>query len=131
MNRRHRTTSSFGRCTIAWTKSPGFRDGAFTLALTMESWSSRAWSTVRPSGQAWWRWPARFPGAPVSRITCWYVRRCCGGVDASRTAGATLRAVDARPDPDALLVRVQEEEARRRRGKLKVFFGAAAGRGQT
>jgi len=38
---------------------------------------------------------------------------------------------DARPDPDALLARVQEEEARRRRGKLKVFFGAAAGVGKT
>src|SRR5262249_26116592 len=56
--------------------------------------------------------------------------RYCGGVDASRTAGATLRAVDGRPDPDALLVRVREEEARRRRGKLKVFFGAAAGGGE-
>src|SRR5881296_914277 len=36
-----------------------------------------------------------------------------------------------RPNPDALLARVQEEEARRRRGKLKVFFGAAAGVGKT
>jgi two-component system, OmpR family, sensor histidine kinase KdpD len=36
-----------------------------------------------------------------------------------------------RPDPDALLARVQEEEARKRRGKLKVFFGAAAGVGKT
>src|SRR5437660_10890938 len=49
-----------------------------------------------------------------------------------RARGATLAAVsDARPDPDALLARVQEEEARRRRGKLKVFFGAAAGVGKT
>jgi two-component system, OmpR family, sensor histidine kinase KdpD len=38
---------------------------------------------------------------------------------------------DARPDPDALLARVKDEEARRRRGKLKVFFGAAAGVGKT
>ena len=30
-----------------------------------------------------------------------------------------------RPDPDELLARVQEEEARRAQGKLKVFFGAA------
>jgi two-component system sensor histidine kinase KdpD len=37
----------------------------------------------------------------------------------------------ARPDPDALLATVQEQEARRRRGKLKVFFGAAAGVGKT
>ena len=47
-------------------------------------------------------------------------------------AGATLAIVtDARPDPDALLARVQEEEAQKRRGKLKVFFGAAAGVGKT
>jgi two-component system, OmpR family, sensor histidine kinase KdpD len=38
---------------------------------------------------------------------------------------------DARPDPDALLARVKEEEARQRRGKLKVFFGAAAGVGKS
>ncbi len=38
---------------------------------------------------------------------------------------------DTRPDPDALLARVKEEEARRRRGKLKLFFGAAAGVGKT
>jgi two-component system, OmpR family, sensor histidine kinase KdpD len=36
-----------------------------------------------------------------------------------------------RPDPEALLARVKEEEARTRRGKLKVFFGAAAGVGKT
>jgi two-component system sensor histidine kinase KdpD len=36
-----------------------------------------------------------------------------------------------RPDPDALLTRVQDEEARQRRGKLKAFFGAAAGVGKT
>lgn len=38
---------------------------------------------------------------------------------------------NARPDPDALLVRVQEEEARAARGKLKIFFGASAGVGKT
>src|SRR5438034_1051315 len=38
---------------------------------------------------------------------------------------------EARPDPDALLARVKEEEARQRRGKLKIFFGAAAGVGKT
>ncbi len=38
---------------------------------------------------------------------------------------------EARPNPDALLVRVKEEEARQRRGRLKVFFGAAAGVGKT
>ena len=38
---------------------------------------------------------------------------------------------EQRPDPDELLARVQDEEARARRGKLKIFFGAAAGVGKT
>ncbi len=38
---------------------------------------------------------------------------------------------DARPDPDALLARVQREEARAKRGKLKIYFGATAGVGKT
>lgn len=37
----------------------------------------------------------------------------------------------ARPDPDALLQQVQQDEARARRGKLKIFFGASAGVGKT
>ena len=36
-----------------------------------------------------------------------------------------------RPDPDALLARVQREEARAKRGKLTIFFGATAGVGKT
>ena len=36
-----------------------------------------------------------------------------------------------RPDPDALLARVQQEEVRAARGKLKIFFGASAGVGKT
>jgi len=36
-----------------------------------------------------------------------------------------------RPDPDALLARVVEEESRARRGRLKLFFGAAPGVGKT
>src|SRR2546428_8174542 len=36
-----------------------------------------------------------------------------------------------RPDTDALLARVQREEAKAKRGKLKVFFGATAGVGKT
>src|SRR5512139_3044897 len=36
-----------------------------------------------------------------------------------------------RPDPDELLARVQAEEARRARGKLKIFLGYAAGVGKT
>ncbi|MDB5927936.1 MAG: kdpD, partial [Betaproteobacteria bacterium] len=38
---------------------------------------------------------------------------------------------EQRPDPDALLTRVQREEAKRKRGRLKIFFGAAAGVGKT
>jgi two-component system, OmpR family, sensor histidine kinase KdpD len=38
---------------------------------------------------------------------------------------------DQRPDPDALLARVQAEEAKRARGKLKIFLGAAPGVGKT
>ena len=36
-----------------------------------------------------------------------------------------------RPNPDALLARVQEESSRAHRGKLKIFFGYAAGVGKT
>lgn len=39
--------------------------------------------------------------------------------------------MDQRPNPDELLERVQREEERARRGKLKVFFGACAGVGKT
>jgi len=38
---------------------------------------------------------------------------------------------ESRPDPDALLDRVKEEEAHARRGRLKVFLGAVAGVGKT
>lgn len=36
-----------------------------------------------------------------------------------------------RPDPDALLARLREDDARARRGRLKIFFGAAPGVGKT
>ncbi len=36
-----------------------------------------------------------------------------------------------RPDPDALLGLVQAEEAKARRGRLKIFFGGCAGTGKT
>jgi two-component system, OmpR family, sensor histidine kinase KdpD len=39
--------------------------------------------------------------------------------------------IEHRPDPESLLARLKEQEARERRGKLKVFFGAAAGVGKT
>ncbi len=38
---------------------------------------------------------------------------------------------ERRPDPDALLRKVQEAETRAKRAKLKVFFGAAPGVGKT
>lgn len=38
---------------------------------------------------------------------------------------------EARPDPDQLLATVKAEEARSRRGKLRIFFGASAGVGKT
>jgi two-component system sensor histidine kinase KdpD len=38
---------------------------------------------------------------------------------------------DNRPDPDKLLTHVQAEEKRRLRGRLKIFFGYAAGVGKT
>lgn len=38
---------------------------------------------------------------------------------------------DERPDPDQLLDRVKAEEAKAKRGKLKIFFGASAGVGKT
>jgi len=41
------------------------------------------------------------------------------------------REGDGRPNPDALLRRVQEEEARSKHGKLRIFFGFAPGVGKT
>ena len=36
-----------------------------------------------------------------------------------------------RPDPDALLAKLEAEEVRAARGKLKIFFGASPGVGKT
>src|SRR3979409_1564040 len=38
---------------------------------------------------------------------------------------------ETRPDPDQLLAPVQAEEARAKRGRLRIFFGASAGVGKT
>ena len=38
---------------------------------------------------------------------------------------------DHRPDPDALLAAIQRDEVQQQRGKLKIFFGMAAGVGKT
>ena len=43
----------------------------------------------------------------------------------------TPGSADARPDPDALLKRLAEDEARAARGRLKIFFGASPGVGKT
>ncbi|HEY2189076.1 MAG TPA: two-component system sensor histidine kinase KdbD, partial [Caldimonas sp.] len=37
----------------------------------------------------------------------------------------------SRPDPDALIERLRVEEARAKRGRLRIYFGAAAGVGKT
>ena len=39
--------------------------------------------------------------------------------------------MDNRPNPDALLEKVQRDEAQARRGQLKIFFGSCAGVGKT
>jgi two-component system sensor histidine kinase KdpD len=36
-----------------------------------------------------------------------------------------------RPDPDALLAKIEQDNAKARRGRLKIFFGAVAGVGKT
>ncbi len=41
------------------------------------------------------------------------------------------KMAEARPDPDQLLERIKAEEARARRGQLRIFFGASAGVGKT
>ncbi|MEO8015800.1 MAG: two-component system sensor histidine kinase KdbD, partial [Polaromonas sp.] len=38
---------------------------------------------------------------------------------------------DQRPDPDALLQRLQQQEAQGARGRLRIYFGASAGVGKT
>jgi two-component system, OmpR family, sensor histidine kinase KdpD len=38
---------------------------------------------------------------------------------------------EVRPDPDQLLERVEAEEARAKRGRMRIFFGASAGVGKT
>src|SRR6202044_2769304 len=38
---------------------------------------------------------------------------------------------ETRPDPDQLLAHVKAEEARAKRGRLRIFFGASAGVGKT
>ena len=42
---------------------------------------------------------------------------------------ATL--TDQRPDPDLLLAKVNRQEQKARRGKLRIYFGSSAGVGKT
>jgi two-component system sensor histidine kinase KdpD len=42
-----------------------------------------------------------------------------------------MEAETRRPDPDALLAQIAQEEAQAKRGRLKIFFGASAGVGKT
>lgn len=43
----------------------------------------------------------------------------------------TVAAAPVRPDPDALLAQVMQQERRALRGKLRIYFGASAGVGKT
>src|SRR5437867_10903539 len=73
----------------------------------------------RTSSRSRWSWRHRY-----------LVQDAAFGVRAG--PGRYTRAVGTdRPDPEALLARVKAEEARQRRGKLKIFLGAAAGVGKT
>ena len=38
---------------------------------------------------------------------------------------------DTRPDPDALVEQIRDEEARAASGKLRIYFGSSAGVGKT
>src|SRR5437763_4044705 len=42
-----------------------------------------------------------------------------------------MNVIGERPNPDLLLARAEQEENASRRGKLKIFFGYAAGVGKT
>jgi len=42
-----------------------------------------------------------------------------------------IKPPNTRPDPDALLARIQQDEVSAKRGKLRIYFGASAGVGKT
>ncbi len=42
-----------------------------------------------------------------------------------------MAQTDTRPDPDALLLRLRDEDKRSARGRLRIYFGASAGVGKT
>jgi two-component system sensor histidine kinase KdpD len=51
--------------------------------------------------------------------------------DVSRERVPMPTSENQRPDPDALLARVKDDESRARRGRLRIFFGATAGVGKS
>jgi two-component system sensor histidine kinase KdpD len=54
---------------------------------------------------------------------------CCCSISTSIERGEVT--VVPRPDPDALLAKVNEQEAQAQRGKLRIYFGSSAGVGKT
>ena len=58
---------------------------------------------------------------------CINAESCTG----SRTIAPDAHSNDQRPDPDLLLAKVKRQEAKARRGKLRIYFGSAAGVGKT
>jgi two-component system sensor histidine kinase KdpD len=49
----------------------------------------------------------------------------------SRTIAFVATSTDQRPDPDLLLAKVNRQELKARRGKLRIYFGSSAGVGKT
>ena len=49
----------------------------------------------------------------------------------SRTIAFVATLTDQRPDPDLLLAKVNQQELKARRGKLRIYFGSSAGVGKT
>src|SRR5206468_12677144 len=70
----------------------------------------------------------RSGGCGVLLIECWS-RKGQGAVGKRHTT--TMTESSERPNPDELLAHLQAQEAGSRRGKLKIFFGYAAGVGKT
>src|ERR1700676_5121505 len=57
----------------------------------------------------------------------WIARRS----SRSRTIGQMPSSSEQRPDPDLLLLKVKQQEAEAKRGKLRIYFGSSAGVGKT
>ena len=66
---------------------------------------------------------------PRWSVATWYLQVASSPL--SRTRYSQGVSDDTRPNPDALLAAIQKQDARVKRGKLKVFFGMAPGVGKT